>query len=383
MERRAINVLQDAVGRCCDDRHCAAACSLRADTAPADLAQAVLSTDIPEKVLASVSTCSHCGLCNEVCPHGVDVKSVMKQARVLLTEQGVLDAECYRHLWVDHDWNIFTLFRARYGLDDGYRDLVKNQCSTLFLPGCTLANMGPELVRSATEWLAAHGEDVGLVLQCCGATLNEMGVDRRSAAYSQALWTQMKRTGATKLVTACPTCYSRLAEAKENDGIAVVSLFQIMADAGVRVPAPGGQRITVHDSCTDRQGQVGLAVREMLRDTPLVEMRHYGQNTICCGSGGLVSAVAPEISEQRARERLKEVDEVEADVCVTYCMTCAHRFSSTERDGGKAIQIRHILELVFGARVDHPELDAKALALFEGEHGLENYGLLQNSKLLA
>jgi Fe-S oxidoreductase len=243
--------------------------------------------------------------------------------------------------------------------------------------------MSPELVRSVTEWLTRRGEGVGLALQCCGATLDEMGLEQRSADYSKKLWTYIKQTGATTIVTACPTCYSQFTEIKENHDVGVVSLFQLMANAGVRIPAPNRRKLTVHDSCTDRLGREGSAVREMLRGTSLVEMRHHGQNTICCGSGGLVSAVAPEICEQRARKRLKEVDEVEADICVTYCMTCAHRFSRTERNGGKAIEIRHILELVFGASVDHRGFEAKARTLFEGERGEKNSDLLQHSKLSA
>ena len=82
---------------------------------------------------------------------------------------------------------------------------------------------------------------------------------------------------------------------------------------------------------------------------------------------------------ERAEQRLKEVEDAEADTCVTYCMSCAHRMAGSEtRD-----TVRHILELIFNERVQHREFDARAQALFEGEHGEENCRLLQNSKLLA
>jgi fumarate reductase (CoM/CoB) subunit B len=383
MEGKTLNTLQTAVGKCCAERHCAVACSLRDSTSPADVAETILSKDVPREILTSVSTCSLCGLCNEACPHGVDVQNIMKHARSSLIEQGVLDPECYRHLWVDHDWNVFTLFRAQYGLNDAYQDLIKDRCATLFMPGCALANMSPELVRRAAEWIASRVQDVGVVLECCGATLDEMAAEQRSADYSKKLWAYIKQTGATTIVTACPTCHSRMTEANDNPGIEVISLFRLMADAGVLIPASKGRTITVHDSCTDREGSVGAAVREMLTGTTLAEMRHHGRNTICCGSGGLVSAVAPEICEQRAQERLKEVYEVEAETCLTYCMSCAHRLSRAENDNASAASIRHVLEFVFDVEVDHREFEAKARALFEGERGEENIQLLNSSTLIA
>jgi len=383
MEGKTLNILQTAVGKCCAALHCAVACPLRDSTSPADVAKTILSKDVPAEILTSVSTCSLCGLCNQACPHGVDVRNIMKHARSSLIEQGLLDSECYRHLWVDHDWNVFTLFRAQYGLDYAYRDLIKDRCATLFMPGCVLANIGPELVHRAAEWIASRFQDVGIVLECCGATLDEMAAEQRFADYSKKLWTYIKETGATTIVTACPTCHSRMTKANDNAGVEVISLFRLMADAGVLIPTSKDRTITVHDSCTDREGAVGMAVREMLRDTTLAEMRHRGRNTICCGSGGLVSAVAPEVCEQRAKERLKEVNEVEAETCLTYCMSCAHRLSRAENDSGNAASIRHVLEFVFDLKVDHREFEAKARALFEGERGEENIQLLNNSRLTA
>ncbi len=379
MTVRKTNHLHDAVGQCCKGRPCLAVCPLLESSAPADVARAVLSEGVPKDVVDRVSTCSLCGLCNEACPDGVDIQSLMKAARTLLIQGGAIDAESYRHLWVDHDWNVFTLYRKEYGLDEGYRDLIKDRCQTLFLPGCMLANEGPGLVRLATKWLARQGEDVGVSIQCCGATLDEIGLQERVEGYSTKLWAHIRQTGARRVVTACPTCQARIVETDDNHDIAVVSLYQLMAESGLRVAAAENRRITVHDSCSDRDGQIGSSVRELLQGNALVEMRHHGRNTICCGSGGLVSAIDPELCRERAEQRLKEVEDAEADTCVTYCMSCAHRMAGSEtRD-----TVRHILELIFDERVQHQEFDARALALFEGEHGEENCRLLQDSKLLA
>ena len=370
------NILQDAIGNCCEARFCSDVCPLLKNSAPADLAQAVLSENVPQGVIDSVSTCSLCGLCNEACPSGVNIRNLIKRARGCLVEKGAVNPEWYRHLWVDHDWNVFTLFRKEYGLDNVYQDLIKDHCTTLFMPGCVLAMEGPRLVRLVANWLSRQGEDTGVSVQCCGAILDQMGTEERAERYSSQLWDQIRRTGARQVVTACPNCQARMLETKQASEVTVVSLFQLMAEAGVEVPASGARRVTVHDSCSDREGRIGAHVRALLKNQQLVEMPHHGRNTICCGSGGVVSAIAPELCRERAEQRLQEVRDTKADTCVTYCMSCAHRLGA-----GTGANIRHILELVFQETVDHQEFDSKAVALFEGERGQENYDLLQHSKL--
>lgn len=374
------DILHDAVGRCCEERFCEKACEIRQRFRPADVAEAVLRTPTPEEIVYWVSRCALCGRCTQMCPNGVDGKNIMKYARFQLVEKGAIDAEAYRHLWIDHDWNVLTLFRDRHGLDEAYRPWNKDRCTAVFMPSCMLANEAPQLVHRAAEWLTGQGEDVKISVDCCGAMLDGIGVQERTEEYSDELWKGIRKTGARRVVTACPTCQQKMLDTRNNDpandGIAVVSLFQLMAEAGVRVAATERRRITVHDSCGDRQGQVGSHVRTLLKDHKLVEMRHRGKNTICCGSGGLVTTIDPELSQTRAQRRLREVEKVQADTCVTYCMGCAHTLSGA----GSRRRVSHILELVFNETVDHARFDAMGQALFEGERSLENHCLLQHSR---
>jgi Fe-S oxidoreductase len=204
-----------------------------------------------------------------------------------------------------------------------------------------------------------------------------MGQKERAEAYGASLWEQIMRAGTRTLVTSCPTCHARMMATRPNCDVQILSLYQLMADAGLKAPAPGFGKVTVHDSCSDREGLIGTAVRQMLRDCSLTEMEHHGKETICCGSGGLVSAVDPDLCAERALRRLKEVEDVGAETCVTGCMSCSHRLATRE---GSA-SVRHILELVFGKTVEHEEFDRMVHGLFQGERGEENFLRLQNSSL--
>ena len=161
-------------------------------------------------------------------------------------------------------------------------------------------------------------------------------------------------------------------------GVEVVSLFRLMADAGVRVAGPGS-KMTVHDSCPDREQQrIGQSVREILSNCEVVELAHHGKEAICCGSGGIVSLVDPELSTRRAERRMEEFHEAGADICVTYCMSCAGRLSRAAEPG----RVRYILELVFNQSLDHAQNAARAEAAWQGEWGEYNVGRLQNSSPL-
>jgi Fe-S oxidoreductase len=298
-------------------------------------------------------------------------------ARNSLMHEGMIDQECYRHLWVDYDWNLFTLFRANYWLDITYQELVKKNCEVLFFPGCMLAHEGPDLVRYSAEWLRKrHGDRVGISFQCCGAPLEQMGQKERAEAYGASLWEHILQAGTRTLVTSCPTCHARMSATRPDCNVQIQTLYQLMAESGLRAQAPGSGKVTVHDSCSDREGLIGSAVRELLRDCNLVEMEHHGKETICCGSGGLVSAIDPDLCVERALRRVKEIEDVGAETCVTYCMSCSHRLAA--RKGLNSIH--HILELVFGAGVEHEEFDRMVHGLFQGERGEENYLRLQNSR---
>ncbi len=107
-------------------------------------------------------------------------------------------------------------------------------------------------------------------------------------------------------------------------------------------------------------------------------MTHHGAETICCGSGGIVSIIDPTVCERRAEKRLEEMAETGANLCVTYCMSCAHRLT-----GRQGQEIRHILELLFECPVDHEEYDEKSALMWEEENGDENFFRLQTSELKA
>ncbi|WP_231714097.1 (Fe-S)-binding protein [Desulfosarcina ovata] len=305
----------------------------------------------------------------------MDFKQMVLDARNAFTASGVIDPQQYRFLWVDYDWCLFSIFRDTYGLNDRYAPLMKTACDVLFFPGCMLSIQGHRIVESVYEWLGKNGDSVAMLTECCGAPLQQMGQFDRYKDYNETLWRTIKAKGPRQIVTACPTCHAQLIEGCDSsDDIEIVSLYQLMAESGLRTKVIGDGSATVHDSCTDRNGEIGTYVRMLLKDYELKEMAHHGANTICCGSGGLVSAVEHMVCAFRAQTRLDEVAATGADKCITYCMACAHRLA-TQTDTNN---VAHILELVLNQWVDHEQFEEMAGAMWNGEAGEKNIERMQD-----
>lgn len=333
-------------------------------------------------LIEAIQKCSLCGLCSHNCPLGLAPNELMLAARNLLVSGQMVDSDDYRVLHVDHEHHLFSLFRKTWQID--YQKLHRKQSSVLFFPGCTLSSYAPRLTRTAYYWLQQQGMDVGLNEQCCGLPLESIGLVERHLQHINRLEKEFTDAGVKQIVTACPNCFYHLQG--KFDGIEVLSLYQLLAGAGIRIAALDGP-VTVHDSCPDRHsGQIGCSVRTLLDANMLVEMPHHKESTICCGAGGLVSMVDAQLSNQRAATRQEEIQQSETNYCASACMGCVKRLKSVQAnlspnnaDNEQTLpqpQVVHILELVFNMRINHDELQQQLERMWRDEQGKLNMQLL-------
>lgn len=380
------DLIDTFIHSCTDCRACLGACSLLEQTelTPSEIATLLRAGErINYNLKEIILRCSLCGLCSQSCPMGLNPAELIRLARRQLMVQGQLDPDDYRLLQVDRKWHLFSIYQQAYGID--FSDLQSATCDALFFPGCTLSSYAPELTRSVHGWLRKQGMNVGIVTQCCGVPLTSIGLEEDNQTLCAELRKTLSASGATRLITACPNCYYHLQNGCE--GIEVVSLYQLLLEAGIRIAGPA--RITVHDSCMDRfSGELGRIIRELACGYPLVEMSHHGKETICCGAGGNVSLIDPDLSDARARTRVKEFHQTTATYCVTSCMGCTRRLVSVNNKAShqngrqhslRANGIVHILELIFSQFIDHNLIQQRLSNLWQGEQGIRSMQLLQEN----
>jgi len=370
-------VLRNVQNNCNECQACSSACPLLAEpgglTLP-EIAEQVADGQPGEQARHFIQNCTLCGRCTSHCPNDVDVPAMVTAARTVLAESSPASLELYRPVWVDYDRNIFTIYRDTYHID--YRDLIKDKCETLFFPGCALSSYAPELTRASFDWLSERSVNVGLSLSCCGLPLVQMGAAERAAKYTAKLRQGVNATGARRIVTVCPTCHCHLQGQPWLAGTEVVSLYQLMAEAGVRASVKKHNKMTIHDSCPERRVKLGGYMREILGNYDLVEMAHSGAETICCGSGVLVGIADPASCSRQAEVCMAEFRQVSAAQCVTYCIICALTLSAAAPG-----RVRHILELVLNLPVDYAEIQRRSEAMWQGEPGKVNLNRLAESSL--
>ncbi|MEW5734617.1 MAG: (Fe-S)-binding protein [Thermodesulfobacteriota bacterium] len=293
---------------------------------PAELADTMAPGD-PDALGLSFS-CSLCGLCTALCPAGADPARMLGAARSAALAAGYALASGHRH-WIS--------FEDR-GTSERYRLLaIPKGGRTVFFPGCSLPGKKPETVKMLYEFLSQAIPGLGVALSCCSRPSRDLGLDNRFRQDLSGLCRELSSRGVTEVVTACPGCFQVFAESGE---IAVRSAYEVMVERGWKGERPLSGAVAIHDPCVARSFPVlHEAVRELVSRSGLgvSEMENHGRKTLCCGEGGCVSAVSPELSLSLAERRKTQTRGLPV---VTYCSGCISNLGGAE----KAL---HILDLVF------------------------------------
>ncbi len=358
----SINKIKDFASDCIQCGICLDDCSLLNDLGmtPGEIALNLVQGEIDGNLINAIQRCALCGKCSQNCLVNLNPAEMIREARELLMEKGLIQPEAYDVMLVDRQWNFFSIYNDTF--DIKYDDLKADDFDVLFFPGCTLSSYSPELTRATFDWLQKSGLNIGFSNMCCGKPLDSIGLSHNARKYLEPLHRQLEIAGAKEIITACPNCESNLKHHFPN--MKVRSLYKLMVDSGIELT--GNTSLTFHDSCPDRyDSRNPQFVREILSGYPQFEMTSRGQNTICCGSGGIVSMVDPDLCNERALCRMAEFDESGAETCITNCMACAHRLARVSRAG----KVRHCLELVFGIQIDYQQVEENTRAMWEGPAG--------------
>lgn len=336
-------------------RSCSDACELLAEmsNSPGELAQRGVG-------LYEAYSCFLCDRCSALCPLELRPSAVFAARRARAAEENEIDVEEYGYLLPDSSDNIMRLYRSYYGIE--YRDLEpKESAATCFFPGCTLMTYSPLLTRRVYERLRAEAGCEGLIADCCGKLLNQMGLLARAEEASDGLAKKIKSLGVERLIAACPGCYYHLREIF-GEKLEVVTIYEVLDFEA----NPSKERIicTIHDSCPDRfEGIFARQVRRLLKGCgySVVEMESSGSEAPCCGSGGQVSHFRPELAERLVSNRLSEAEKTGADFLVAYCLSCVLNFAMRP----SALKARHVLNLLLGCDEDYSQVKMRALRVFE------------------
>jgi heterodisulfide reductase subunit D len=192
---------------------------------------------------------------------------------------------------------------------------------------------------------------------CCGYPLLSAGLPVSDLMEHNL--EAVKALGARTLVTTCPSCYHMWKHHYAPDFIQVKHSTEYLAElveAG-RIPLKRlEKRVTYHDPCDlGRKSEVYDAPRLIIQaipDVEFVEMEDHGENAMCCGGGGNLESLDPELSRAVARRRLEQAQAVGAEAIISACQQCERTLSMAARREKIRIRVMDVVQLLRMALAD-------------------------------
>ncbi len=312
----------------------------------------------------SIFSCLGCGACTAACFPKVETKELVFRDRECLVGEGLYPKIAERVArFLEESHNISDDDNEERG---EWQELIKGlpehafekaHAEVVFFVGCVAsffplaqkipANMARIMERAKVDFTILGGEE-----WCCGFPLIGAGMPDKVEPLIEHNLNKVKEIGAKEIVFTCPSCYhtwKQLYEADLKVYHASQMLAQMITDG--RLPLKEIEaKVTYHDPCDlGRNSGVFEEPRQVLNAIPgiqLVELPHNRQLSMCCGGGGNLEMVNPELSGKVAQMKIEEIQQTGADMVVSSCQQCLRTIYSRARRENILLVVKDLTELV-------------------------------------
>ncbi len=273
--------------------------------------------------------CSLCQLCAAVCPVKINPANMFLEMR----------KETFIRGNGDYSEHCAILGYEKRGTSKRYTYYaIPPDCDTIFFPGCTLSGTRPDKVMKLYELMKESIPSLGVVLDCCIKPSRDLGREKYFSSMFQEMKDFLVDNGVRKVIVACPNCYKVFK--KHGGELSVFTAYEFMSGNDLPETVKINGTITIHDPCALRfEESIHSAVRDLAvkKGLKIEEMPHSRVKTLCCGEGGSVGFLSPDLAKNWGLIRKKETN---GNRIITYCAGCANHLSSFTSTS-------HILDLVF------------------------------------
>jgi NADPH-dependent glutamate synthase beta subunit-like oxidoreductase len=308
---------RDDAARCldCECGLCVQDCEFLAKhcRSPKDIARRVQSGSIEDDDLKMVYSCNICTLCATVCPENLDTGALLIEARRMAVEQGKGPLKVHK--------GIIGYFNA--GVSKTFSLVLpepgRSRSKRLFFTGCALPAVAPQHTIRVYNELRKHYRGTGVLMFCCGAPVDLLGMEKEFAAAKEQMLRMIDNVGAEELIAACPDCAHLLKD--QLPELNVTTVWERLAGKWEVPREREGVVVSIHDSCKARhEPGIHSAVRRLLEDGggAVEDVEYAGELARCCGFGGMIYPVDPDLSQRVSRRR---GDESPLPM-ITYCAGC-------------------------------------------------------------
>jgi len=312
----------------------------------------------------SVFTCLGCGACTAACFPKVQTKELVFRNRECLVGEGLYPKIADRVAgFLEESHNISDDDNEERGEWREYlRDLPehafeKEHAEVIFFVGCVASffpmaqkipvNMARIMEKAEVDFTILGGEE-----WCCGFPLIGAGMPDKIKALMDHNLDKIKRVGAKEIVFTCPSCYhtwKHLYQPEVKMYHSSQMLEQLIKNKRISLKEINAT-VTYHDPCDlGRNSGVFEEPREVLKAIPgikLVELSHNRQLSMCCGGGGNLEMVNPDLVGKVAQMKIDAIKETGADMVVSSCQQCLRTIATRARKQNIDLVVKDLTELV-------------------------------------
>jgi heterodisulfide reductase subunit D len=312
----------------------------------------------------SIFTCLGCGACTSACFPSLKTKEVVFQDRECLVDEGLYPKIADRLAKsVVENYNISDedneeRDECREFLKDVPEHVFeKERAEVIYFVGCVASffplvqkipvMMAQIMERAQVDFAILGGEE-----WCCGYPLIGAGMGDKINALKEHNLEKVKELGAKKIIFTCPSCYHTWKTLYQPE-MEVLPSSELLEQLILEKKIPLKEiraTVTYHDPCDlGRNSGIFESPRRVLQSIPgvqLVEMPNNRQLTNCCGGGGNLEMVDPDLSAKVAQMKIEEILETGAKMVVTSCQQCVRTIATRARREKIDLVVKDLTELV-------------------------------------
>jgi len=318
----------------------------------------------PEISPEQVWYCTTCRACLEVCPVYIGALDPIRRVRTAEVEDGsrvpALLTKSLETLYMfSNPWERSKKKRGEWPEGLIVPDITAGARADLcYFVGCTTSfdTRAQNLARAFVRIMTHAGINFGTLGQketCCGDIARRVGEDGLFDEQATKTIDLFKAYGVTDLVTSSPHCFNMLKnEYPRHQGAGAAPqgkeafcarhytqvLEELMDKGLIKAVRPINVRATYHDPCyLGRYNHIYETPRRIIRSIPgvtLVEMAHFGPDSLCCGGGGGRMWQELEGEKKLSEVRIREAADTGAALVITACPYCLIMLEDARKTAG-------------------------------------------------
>lgn len=256
-----------------------------------------------------------------------------------------------------------TTYASTSNVTHSPAEAPKREGGVTLFTGCVANIFDSQTHHAAIKLLARLGYDTHIPADqtCCGAIFAHNGELERAKACARKNLDAIKHGTSSTVVYNSSGCGAFLQEysalLSDNAGsdesqhaLPASDIMDFLLATG-RLDEltfrPLEARVAVHEPCSQRNVLKNHDVIYSLLDRiPGLDIVSLANNNLCCGAGGTRVLTHPQIAEPLRDDKVKALEDSQAELLISTNLTCALHLSNGIRSAGKQIDVMHPVRLL-------------------------------------